>query len=156
MNNTNDTKLGDLDAVMSISNITQLGDLDNVKPKQRDKLKAQHACNLMASTCILMKKSTHLIGITSKDDVVFIVNNAYANWKPKAGSTDILVHVSFPNMYPHYAKLYFNPATLDHLTNRFDDCYIPSPTSVPGSAPTSMSTDMSSLFTAIKNSVDCF
>ena len=115
----------------------------------------------MASFCILTKKSTHLICVTSKDDVVYIVyivNTSFTNWKPKAGPTDILVHISFSTLYPQFAVLYLNPDALDHLTNRFDDRYIPSPPGAPSftSASTSTLTDLSSLVTAIKDAVDCF
>ena len=105
----------------------------------------------MSSIHILMRKSTHLIGITSKDDVVYLLNNAYANLKLKAGPSDIVVHVSFPIVYPRFDELYFNPAALGHLTNEFNNRFV---TSLSGDG----STDsyISSLTFAIKDSVDIF
>ena len=49
MNNSNNTKLGDLYAVMSIPNETQLGHV-----KTEEELKVEHAYNLMESTRILI------------------------------------------------------------------------------------------------------
>lgn len=132
---------------MNNSNDTQLNITKDVASNRCEALKQEHANNIMSSISILMEKNAYLVGITSKDDVVYLINNVITNWRAKTGPSDILVHVSLPTVYPWFYELCFNPPALEHLTDKLDDCYIPS---LPGVA----STEISPLVSVIKDGVD--
>ena len=122
-----------------------------IKPDQCEALKLQHASFLMSFICILMKNSTYLVGITSKDNVIYLVNNAYTNWRAKTGKSDNLVHISLPTVYPQFNELYLNLATFKNLTDEFDNRFVPLLSCV-----VSTDLDLSSLVSTIKDSVDMF
>ena len=83
-----------------------------------------------------------------------MVNYAYHHWKTKGGPINVVVHVSFPTMYPRYDEMFFNPAVLEHLTDRFEDRFIPSPTDSSESMSTPISIDITILVNVIKEGVD--
>ena len=82
------------------SNNTQLCISKDVASDQRELLKLKHANNILSSIRIFIKKNTYLVAITSKDDAVYLTNNTIINWRAKTRTSNFLVHVAFPIVYP--------------------------------------------------------